>query len=214
MDIVTLAMAKAYTDGQRLAYVEPSKVLFSVDPRNINHDTPGIGLKAGEKYIVTLEGVDGYEGGTFEVVSVGEPGHVAIEIGDFYLVDYNKGWSIQFYPNDCSLATISTPETIVPIDPKYLPGVCLPVVELETVFDFESPPGGVLAEGDIQKLKAVTSPAFIGLFADANGVIRTMVFGAAGGTSAFMCGWHDLFLSLSIGIVLNPETGGYVMETY
>lgn len=36
--------------------------------------------------------------------------------------------------NGGATCTISTPETIHPIDPKYLPGVCLPVVELSTAF--------------------------------------------------------------------------------
>lgn len=56
----------------------------------------------------------------------------------------------------------TTSETIVPIDPKYLPGVCLPVVEFETVPTTE---GAVLSESDVKKLKALNGVMpFVGEF--------------------------------------------------
>ena len=59
-----------------------------------------------------------------------------------FAVDYNCGFHM----------TISTAETIVPIDPKFLPGVCLPVVELTTQPTAE---GAALTEAEIQALLSV-----------------------------------------------------------
>lgn len=52
---------------------------------------------------------------------------------------------------DRTLSILGSAETIHPIDQKYLPGVCLPVVELETVVANEV----MLSEADVAKLEKV-----------------------------------------------------------
>lgn len=62
--------------------------------------------------------------------------------------------------NDTYVSYIEFAETIHPIDPKYLPGVCLPVVELSTV----ATNGAVFSEADNVKLttaKEKGTPAVI-----------------------------------------------------
>lgn len=56
--------------------------------------------------------------------------------------------------------TITFAETIVPIDPKYLGGVCLPVVELETVISGDSAET-VLSAVDSAKMDALNGEACI-----------------------------------------------------
>lgn len=52
-------------------------------------------------------------------------------VGTYFLYDENYLNLGTYYASSITYGK----ETIVPIDPKYLPGVCLPVVELETVIE-------------------------------------------------------------------------------
>ena len=59
------------------------------------------------------------------------------------VIDFEQNASLIFYHNDIfdgeeiTIESTITYETIHPIDPKYLPGVCLPVVELSTILGEE-----------------------------------------------------------------------------
>lgn len=128
MDILTLAMAKAYTD-RKAGYSEPGKVLGSgaIDD-GWYEGAPTLGLVLGKTYIVSLDDE------TYTVVCNDAQGFIGFELLDGYVADSigvssGTGWMADGFP-DHSHITISTPETIHPIDPKYLPGVCLPVVEI------------------------------------------------------------------------------------
>lgn len=109
-----------------------------------------------------------------------------------------------------------TAEEVDALLAKVNGGVVLPMVELETEFDFDNPPGGMLETGDAEKLlalKAAGVPAFIGRFADVEERYYTMVFGMTSGW-LYTYGWYDFFRGECIGLLLNTNGGGYMFETY
>lgn len=72
-----------------------------------------------------------------------------------------KSFSVLADPKyNAFVARIKFADTIVPIDPKYLPGVCLPVVELETVISGDSAET-VLSAVDSAKMDALNGEACI-----------------------------------------------------
>ena len=190
MDLVTLAMAKSYTDSQRLAYTEgetkviaPKGSLHSslaiVDP---NTNTPiDLALVEGETYTVNILGSE------YTIVAVSMEGMVILlhatsfdaegipldgfavmpEDGIYRLQPFEESLNAELQANmvdnvvqDFSIT--QGKETIHPIDPKFLPGVCLPVVELETQVSFDAPVN--LTENDIAKFAALDgkSPIVLG----------------------------------------------------
>ena len=153
MDVLTLAMAKAYADSKG-GYTELAEK--AVLPETSVSPTEGIYmldciLEVDKQYTVTLNGEkykcksvgeDMGGDGTSDVVLLG---NIKLVFGMGY--EDGEPWGIAYVPEDfTALAhkdgdigpiTISISEeveTIVPIDQKYLPGVCLPVVELSTTF--------------------------------------------------------------------------------
>ena len=146
MDMITLAMAKAYADSQRLGHVEPAKVVLDVgltDGSNFEFNATGIELKAGETYTVVTEsgsfnavcnGVDGvllYMGNT-SLIDPDEGENTGENFCVFLNQDFGAWFGVAIDANGGGFIKVTTTETIHPIDPKYLPGVCLPVVELST----------------------------------------------------------------------------------
>lgn len=145
MDAATLALAKAYTNSQRLAYSEPEKVLIEheiVSEEGLDFGLPLIDLVSGKKYIVTLfDGVVSmsveYEamelhldadGGGYHIVYLGNPGILDGEDnGGLFLVASGEFGA----DGNCAVVgaaksyikkiRVESPETIHPIDPKYLP---------------------------------------------------------------------------------------------
>lgn len=162
MDITTLALAKAYTDSQRLAYVETGKaVVFQQTEFNIPYDdTDGLAFveMLPSPFTLFLEK-------EYEVVWNGDPykfvckdcteefGDPSVYIGGrsvFGEEDTEAPFTIIFanyegepfvgvyVPGTTEDVTVSLListeiETIHPIDPKYLPGAVLPVVEISNI---------------------------------------------------------------------------------
>lgn len=155
-DPITLAMARAYTNSQRIAYSEgESKTLtWDGDTTNVEDLIDVSAVKLTDDLVdlntassVTLKLFDG---GTETLKK------------DQFLVVEEDGAQLLVFPDDERVLLISIPaevegvngtglyvhlhepdiyrfesvtigtEVIHPIDPKFLPGVCLPVVELET----------------------------------------------------------------------------------
>jgi hypothetical protein len=165
MDMITLAMAKTYTDSQRLAHTDPSVTLswdgdesnneivriegfrfvkVSNDPYDLNRAaslTIGnvtVELRSGEYLVQT-------ENGNSMLMSVNGSTVWAISMEDDDNVDFTKGtWLLTAY------TAITFAETVHPIDPKYLGGAALPVVELTTTFAN----GADLTEKEDKLLKA------------------------------------------------------------
>lgn len=148
-DPVTLAMAKAYTDRQRLAYSEGEELASFQLTLNADMgmcmgvNMGSIGLEVGKTYTVTTDS------GSYTAVCKELQG--VLVLGNAYLtnpegfdntgetfcvVEMDDGaglMTVALDANNGAHMKVST-ETIHPIDPKFLPGVCLPVVELSTEF--------------------------------------------------------------------------------
>lgn len=149
MDIVTLAMAKAYSD-KKGGYVENAIVMprqelelvYSEDDlvfEVIFNPAPFVPV-AGTDYIVKWDGVE-YKCtclGDETFLAFGNVGAMSGEsTGEPFLVIYRGGTLSVSSVDATEQVTVTVEiiaETIVPIDPKYLPGVCLPVVRLSTTF--------------------------------------------------------------------------------
>lgn len=135
MDMITLALAKKYTD-EKAGYAEPGKTLLEtelVDEGGVGTAVVlgHIGLEVGKKYTVTVDS------GTYEFVGFdGSFAGLGVIVGNeetvcvMEFVDNGvAGTMVQDMTNG-KHCTVATAETVHPIDPKYLPGVCLPVVEI------------------------------------------------------------------------------------
>lgn len=147
-DPITLTLANAYTNRQRLAYSEPGKVLLEheiVSDEGMDLGLPLIDIVPGRKYTVTIfEGTESFsnEYEAKELHVEGENVHASYlgnlapiggeDTGENFLVmsgemgsegDCTAVWRV----GTASFETISvaSPETIHPIDPKYLPGVTI-----------------------------------------------------------------------------------------
>lgn len=142
MDLITLAMAKAYTDNKG-GYVEPGKVMWkgkltATDDRfsAVNFDNP-IGLEVGKSYTVTTDSGT-YTGISKEYGNTIVIGNTAIMGGDDSGESYTVIEALADEPgsvldfNGGTSATISTHETIHPIDPKFLPKGGVGYVETDT----------------------------------------------------------------------------------
>ena len=82
---------------------------------------------------------------------------LSMTVGTYFLCDENYLNLGTYYVSSITYGK----ETIVPIDPKYLPGVCLPVVELETAISDIPGVAAPLSENDVTAIKAVASLPFI-----------------------------------------------------
>lgn len=146
LDILTLAMAKTYSD-QKGGYAETNTILKMVcsatDDMPMLFDIGDFTPEVGKTYVVTVDGVTAtntavsIDADGVEYVTVGNLAIAGIgdDSGENYVIVYTPEIAglmhkTKQYPETVAL-TINT-ETIVPIDQKFLPGVCLPVVELTT----------------------------------------------------------------------------------
>lgn len=189
MDIVTLAMAKAYTD-QKAGYSKTEELCFLREVMtkselfsDVEMELP---LVPGETYIVTIDGVEQ------EYVCKEEEG--AIYLGDpsFMLSFLDStgdifGLVVDAHPYayiasmDGKAHTISVyqkKETIHTIDPKFIPGAVLPVVELSTTIT----DGAVFTEEESAQLAAVMGMPCI-IKASLDGVDTTSVVCMWSGTA-------------------------------
>lgn len=152
MDAVTLALAKAYSDSQRLAYastVRMSGGQFTVTPFP-NEDLGGVyatfvdGTCEVKENATVVEieweriwysfDTSSYSGafhcGNAALAGIGDnTGEPFFVIFDF---DQNKTLFIVEQGGTYNFRCMYCVETIHTIDPKFLPGAVLPVVELET----------------------------------------------------------------------------------
>jgi hypothetical protein len=147
MDMITLAMAKAYAD-KKGGYTEPNVFTFDGNPDGrpvyskyyvkISDKTPDSstfvrarGFIGGQPLEVTAEDCMATKIDERECIYYGDNliilvSHAENEVeeGTYVLCALDA---------DSYVSYVEFAETIHPIDPKFLPGVCLPVVELETV---------------------------------------------------------------------------------
>lgn len=104
---------------------------------------------------------------------------IVVENNIFSDMEVENGLYVVCYPDDVFYtSSIEFAETIVPIDQKYLPGVCLPVVELSTEPTTE---GAVLTAEESAKLDKVAAlklPIIV-------------KFNLAGDQMAMTAMWHD-----------------------
>jgi hypothetical protein len=142
MDMITLAMAKAYSDSKG-GYVETTKKVFGsgvTDEDGMVVFDPL--LKEGSTYTVTFGGVDFVRTCKKAVVGDAEYYYIGNGIvigladnGDPFSAAVNDGVTVFVGLDGVSGKTVTImveTEITVPIKPEFLPGVCLPVVELST----------------------------------------------------------------------------------
>lgn len=170
MDMITLAMAKAYTD-QKAGYTEPGKAIFNIaltDGSNYDVVVTGKELTVGETYTVITESgsfsavCKDFNGGALlgNLASINPSGENTGESFAVYVgVDKGEAFGVAVDQNGGSFIKITTPETIHPIDPKFLPGVCLPVVEIASAPYPESGTVELSAE-ESAKLDAAVAEGF------------------------------------------------------
>lgn len=140
-DPITYAMAKAYSDSKGGYTKTETKVLASyTDAEFVENEGGGITffppsvipLTGGAAYTVEWDGVK-YE-------CIAQVDEDMVYLGNIEMVEDGEPFTVVTFPTDSMVAatqgnthsfTISqTVETIHPIKPEYLPGVCLPVVEI------------------------------------------------------------------------------------
>lgn len=144
MDAITLTLAKAYADSQRVAYTEtPAPITFNGDASGKTVNDFGVKIIDEIVDVTTVTSVEVMRNGTLYSfgkeslsVSVSPDGTVAYllcaDMEDAIVVATVVGdGTYLFYTGDTVYCTkVNFAETIHPIDPKYLPGAVLPVVEL------------------------------------------------------------------------------------
>lgn len=171
MDVLALAMAKAYTDKKggytetkRTVIVPETTTLFNESYLELHLD-PTASLIVGETYIAVFDGVEyeceAYLESVNEIPCLGNASFTdGADTGNgepFGVADWGGGQIDVGVARKSGSHTISVyqrKEIVHPIDPKYLPGAVLPVVELETVIRQE---GTTLAEVDCAKLDEIAN---------------------------------------------------------
>lgn len=180
---IVLDEARRYTDSQRIAYIEPGKVVLPETTVSIKEQSDGnvgiigglespvmVGIEEGKRYALSVDGLLYYctplieKEGDYEIRYI----YTTMDTTDeaFLLLTevYENGVPLEYATQvRASVAgdrtiLLSTTETIHPIDPKFLPGVCLPVVELSTVFVVGTSDAiTIVDETDIKKLNDTIS---------------------------------------------------------
>lgn len=157
-DPITYALAKNYSDSKG-GYTEPGKVLFNLKLTDMgggfsvgeaSESTPTPTFEVGKTYTVkTDSGTITVKAKWYEVGGAPYLGDIGLLFGN---ADTGEGFVVADMPNDGGYSlvvmdvnngtscTVSTASTTVPIKPEYLPGVCLPVVELSTALTEEGAP--------------------------------------------------------------------------
>lgn len=146
MNLITLALAKKYTD-EKAGYVESAEKILDVALSNTDgisvYEGAFIKLEVGKTYTVALASgsytaVCKYAAGVGWMLGNQAIGGVSdADTGEsfFFFAQQDEKQSVSFLidVNGGNHCTISTAETIHTIDPKYIPGAVLPVVELSGV---------------------------------------------------------------------------------
>ncbi len=149
MDMIALAMAKAYSD-KKGGYVErdaivllPEQTVTAADKRGAAYYASGIEytpydgggtalfIVDGVRYEAELssEGNGTWIGGNMGLASSANPDN---GLPFCVILPQNR---IYFATEGEHTVYVELPDTNHPIDPKYLPGVCLPVVKLSTTVE-------------------------------------------------------------------------------
>jgi len=129
MDMLTLAMAKSYTDSQRLAHSTKEVKVLRETHNGVCWDTP-IPVVAGKTYIVTIDSgiftsvAKDDESGNVFLNCFSDKGELVLSYVEFQPIDYAE---IAIYGGKTFIVSEEV-ETIHPIDPKYLPGEVKPNV--------------------------------------------------------------------------------------
>lgn len=143
--------------------VKRGKAIFNIaltDGSNYDVVVTGKELTVGETYTVITESgsfsavCKDFDGGSLlgNLASINPSGENTGESFVVYVgVEKGEAYGVAVDQNGGSFIKVITPETIVPIDPKYLPGVCLPVVELTTMPTEE---GAALSESESAAVQA------------------------------------------------------------
>lgn len=181
MDLMTLAMAKQYTNSQQLGYTkeltwngniegkqyfeELGAVKVSETAYDLSDVVSITGCDNGEMMKWTLPNPDivlNTEGGAQFLETDDGSGPLVISVpkdSGIALVLGISGTWLRYISEDAYIAGI---ELIHPIDPKYLPGVCLPVVELRTA---------ILSANTIEPLFADDSAALDAVYANKQPIV-------------------------------------------
>lgn len=150
MDIPTLAIANAYTDSQRLAYVERTNPLtfdgniagkeldtsmeitmvrISDEVSDLNTVKKIVVMAHDGERMVAHEITEG-----FTVDDIGDGVYILFENGTPWVAISHNGTYVAYIGEETIVelyvSRVEFAETIHPIDPKYLPGAVLPVVEI------------------------------------------------------------------------------------
>lgn len=143
MDVITLALLNKLKKSGSVGYSE-KKVILKAELVDSQYLEQGklIGLEVGKTYTVVVDSgkyeavckkIDGttYLGNLYIVdPEVAEDTGECFFVGDLVTEEDRDGFCA-FVTDGSTSISIET-ETIHPIDQKYLPGVCLPVVEIAT----------------------------------------------------------------------------------
>ena len=176
--------------------------------------------------VMTIGGAVEYTADAFTITELSGTG---------YAISINSIIGILVVPEDCDFAIAGTyaatncdgapttstefytscieTETIHPIDPKFLPGVCLPVVELSTTLDIGTEPVNLSAE-DCSAMTAVASTGTpIALKYTLNGgapifSVASLGVGQAGDAAVYFYGAMSALEGIiTIRVLGNPESG-------
>lgn len=130
MDMLTLAMAKAYTDSKQLASAETTlSKIFEAEEEGFGLDAVDLSLvPSGAKCIVefeekTYERVVSYEYGDAFIGNLGLDG--GEDTGEPFIIYFQDGMTIVLYQSGHSgtIRVYVDSETIHPIDPKFIPAL-------------------------------------------------------------------------------------------
>lgn len=222
----TLAMAKAYSD-KKGGYTETStKVLLNGEFEAQEFEdgayavwTGILDIRDGDKISVTWNGKQ-YTCTAFDLDGMCGFGNLSLVGGDdtgepFLYAPYAEdgvttaAGFITLDMGNISISVTCVNETVHPIDPKYLPGVCLPMVEISTIPAGVAPVTLTAEESAVlEDLAATKLPIVLQL--NGNDVIVTCV---SGYTNMFGSDGFLGFLGGASFIVMKDENGAWIMQS-
>lgn len=224
MDMITLAMAKKYSDskGGYTKSSAPFELIPETQATASGEFLASAIPEAGDEIILFIDGVKHVRtaiGGSVDdmpVVYIGNCAEAGLpETTDDFGVMFLSAGDVRVFvvmdsgyfegKDTFTISATAITKIIVPIDPKYLPGVCLPVVELETEISGESAET-FLSAADTVKMNALNGEACILKFDfSLMGSVATIrkVVGSFGFGSMFA---YDVSLGPLGNLTFNNET--------
>lgn len=226
-DPVTYALAKSYSDSKG-GYTEPGKKLFTIeltDGQYLDATRKSGSLEVGKTYTVAVDGetytCKGKDGAEVDAdVCLGNFGLAGgTDTGEpfFVLETFDSGtdnvWVLAAMTNNgASTISVSIADTTVPIKPEYLPGVCLPVVELSTV---PTADGTELTAEEAVAMDALNgSPCIVRTESEIDGINLTHdTVADVMSASGFFTAYYFYNRMKNILVTITNESGSWIITT-